>query len=300
MWQCYYYGNNGSWSGNLPCFLPTGSSGLAESSDGINWTRVPGKLENGAILGPGPKGTWDSVQTGVGDVVRVGDELHMYYFGGDDEPLSMGPSKIVGFRMRIGRAVSKDNGRSWTKDASYCLDVDESEGMFCSWPKILVEENNNMNMFYHSFDGKRWRVFGASSTDSGETWTRTGLVLEGTEGEFDHQGIGTRSILPWKKGTLMIYEGVDEGGTHALGAAFREPGSSVWTKLNEGKPILEPGKAPLGEWTTQVIGTPHVVAYKDGLRLYHCGKIGPEGSMAIGMIESESGDVEPKHWKVVQ
>jgi hypothetical protein len=48
-------------------------------------------------------------------------------------------------------------------------------------------------MFYHSFDGSKWRVFGAESTDRGDSWTRTGLALEGgtTEDAFDFAGIGT-------------------------------------------------------------------------------------------------------------
>ena len=135
-WQCYYYGNAGSWNHGHPCFLPTGSSGLAVSDDGISWTKVPGEENGGAILIPSDKKSdWDSVQTGVGDVVRLSDNLlHMYYFGGSDEALAMGPGSIVGFRMRIGRAKSTDNGRTWVKDDTYLLNYDEvEEGFFASY-----------------------------------------------------------------------------------------------------------------------------------------------------------------------
>eukprot|EP00957_Ditylum_brightwellii_P205841 15345678-Ditylum_brightwellii.AAC.1 len=302
-WQCFYYGNSGSWANSIPCFLPTGSSGLAESPDGLTgWTKIAGPCAEGACLTPGSSGSWDAVQTGVGDVIRVGDELHMYYFGGSEEALPMGPGgSIVGFRMRIGRARSYDNGRSWKKDETYLLDYDETEGFFASWPRIIVSEDDETpwKMFYHSFNGQKWSVYGAESVDKGDTWSRTGLVLEGdtsNEDAFDYAGIGTRAIAPWRNGLLMIYEGVAKSGKHSLGAAFCDD-NKTWKKLNDAKPILEPGKGPLGDWTNQVIGTPYLVVMDDGsLRLYHCGKEGAQAKMSIGVVVSKSGDVEPDCW----
>mmetsp|Transcript_2658 Transcript_2658/g.3763 ORF Transcript_2658/g.3763 Transcript_2658/m.3763 type:complete len:430 (-) Transcript_2658:98-1387(-) len=325
-WQCYYYGNAGSWNNGHACFLPTGSSGLATSKDGFTWTKVFSETSpDGSIVGPSSTG-WDSVHTGVGDVIRVSsgkkkdgkeeEELHMYYLGGDDEEISFGMAggSVVGFRMRIGRAKSYDNGRTWTKDDTFLLDHDESEGFFASWPRIVTFDNNDgssssssstkpWKMFYHAFNGQKWRVYGAESTDSGDTWVRTGLVLEGGESEedFDFAGIGTRSVTHWKDGLLMIYEGVDKTGKHRLGAAYWDSKTDKWTKLNEGKPILEPGKGPLGPWTKQVIGTPFVLNMPDGsLRIYHCAKDGPEAKMSIGVVVSESGDIEPDCWTAVQ
>mmetsp|Transcript_22146 Transcript_22146/g.25217 ORF Transcript_22146/g.25217 Transcript_22146/m.25217 type:complete len:383 (+) Transcript_22146:99-1247(+) len=306
-WQCYYYGNSGSWNCGQPCFLPTGSSGLAESDDGItNWIKIDGIEEEKAILTPGKVGEWDSIHTGVADVIRVNDELHMYYFGGSEEEIKMGPGSIAGFRMRIGRAKSTDNGRTWVKDDTYVLDYDENEGFFASWPRIIVPQENNKEepwkMFYHAFNGKKWKVYSATSSDMGDTWQRTGLVITGNEDDedaFDYQGIGTRDIIHWKDGSLlMIYEGVNKAGTHSLGAACY---SNKWEKLNNGKPILEPGKGILGKWTTQVIGTPYIVPLDDGvgIRLYHCGKENSNSKMSIGVVESKSGNIEPDCWEAI-
>jgi predicted GH43/DUF377 family glycosyl hydrolase len=310
-WQCYYYGNNGYWNGGRPCSIPTGYNGLAISNDGISWTKVMGQEENGAILTPSEdkSGKWDEVQIGVGDVIRIDEnELHMFYFGGSDEEMSFGPGmgSMVGFRLRIGRAKSFDNGRTWVKDENYVFDYDETEGAFASWPRIVTfdDDNDSSNkpwiMYYHSFNGKKFRVFSAESYDKGDTWTRTGLVLEGGESEdaFDYAGIGTRSVVKWRDGLLMVYEGVDNKGKHRLGAAFSQDGKD-WTKLNEGKPILAPGEAPLGEWTKLVIGTPFVVNMPDGsLRIYHCARDSLDGEigMRIGAVQSLSGDIEPECW----
>ena len=97
----------------------------------------------------------------------------------------------------------------------------------------------------------------------------------------------------------MIFEGVCTNGTHRLGAAINKGSkSNEWTKLNDGMAILEPDKGPFGDWCSGTIGTPFVVAMPDGsLRLYHCGiKPGAEQKMAIGVVESKSGDVSPESW----
>lgn len=300
-WQCYYYGNNGNWNGGRDTFLPTGSTGLAVSKDGLkNFIKVAGKERDGAVLVPSDSG-WDSVHIGGNDIIRVGKELHMYYFGGSDEEISMGPSSIVGLRMRIGRAKSHDNGMTWTKENNYLLDYDESEGFFASWPRIVQFDDRPWLMTYHSFDGKKWRVFSAESDDQGESWQRTGLILEGgdSEEDFDYAGIGTRSVIKWRGGLLMIYEGVCSKGIHRFGAAFNDLKTNGWTKLNKGLPILEPGEGPIGKWADAVIGTPFAVPMADGsIRLYHCGKEErkKESKMKIGVIESKTGDIETEAW----
>lgn len=336
-WQMYYYGNAGSWANDIPCFLPTGYTGLAESDDGVHWEKVDGLLENKAVIGPGESEEWDGVQTGVGDVIRLNNgTLIMYYFGGSNEELSMGPGRsILGFRMRIGRAVSVDHGRSWKK-TGVCLDYDETEGLFASWPRIAHhdETNDEWRMIYHAFNGTRWRVFGANSSDGGITWHRDGLLLEGTSEEqmedaFDGSGIGTRAILnDWYNGTLMVYEGVrPSNGKHSLGVAWhpsptadlktdhlkggewRKFASQTQPELNSGtfsldvdpdnvQPILEPGTGVLGDWCEQVIGTPFLVRdpKNKSIRLYHCGKAGPEDKMSIGMVTSPDGNISPKSW----
>lgn len=303
-WQCYYYGNNGSWNHGLKNFLPTGSTGLAISDDGgITWTKVVGKEKDGAVLCPSDSG-WDCVHVGANEVFRVSkDEMHMFYFGADDEEVSVGPIKdIKGLFMRIGRAKSFDNGRTWKKDEKFVLDYDKSEGFFASWPRIVrFDDGRPWKMTYHSFNGIKWRVFGAESTDQGDTWTRTGLLLEGAASEeaFDFKGIGTRAVIPRGDDLLMIFEGVCTNGTHRLGAAINKGSkSNEWTKLNDGMAILEPNKGPFGDWCSGTIGTPFVVDMPDGsLRLYHCGiKPGAEQKMAIGVVESKSGDVSPDSW----
>ena len=156
----YYYGNDGTWNHGVKSFLPTGWVGLAESTNGIDWIKVDPppnndndiNLKKGSVFGPSADvNEWDSIHVGVGDVVRLPNgELHMYYFGGSNEKVSFGPgggpvggaaappASIQGLRMRIGRARSLDNGRTWERMGAAVLDHDDEEGIFASWPRLIL------------------------------------------------------------------------------------------------------------------------------------------------------------------
>ena len=301
-WLMIYYGTTGQWADpEAKPFLPTGRCGLATSPDGLEWTRVDGALDGAATFAPAEDlDAWDGLHVGVGDVVRGEDgNLIMFYLGGSREAAAPMPA---GIRMQIGRATSADGGRSWLRDGDEpVLRLDESEGLFASWPRILRAPGQPWRMIYHSFDGNAWRVFTATSDDAGKTWTRpegTGPLLgPGPPGSFDAKGVGTRAIAPQDGGWVMVYEGVDDAdGTHRLGAARSTDDGASWTKLDCGA-VLEPGGAA-GEWTTQVVGTPFLLpTASGGLRLYHCGKATPKDGMCIGCLESATGDVSPDAWR---
>mmetsp|Transcript_56525 Transcript_56525/g.103803 ORF Transcript_56525/g.103803 Transcript_56525/m.103803 type:complete len:481 (+) Transcript_56525:87-1529(+) len=316
-WQCYYYGNAGSWAAGYKNFLPTGWTGLAESDDGIHWTKVVGKEEGGSVLAPtGNPDDWDGIHLGVGDVVRVSEsELHMYYFGGSGEGVSMGPNRTAeGLRMRIGRARSLDGGMTWER-MGMVLDFNEEEGLFASWPRIMMPERDSeepLRMLYHAFNGRRWAAFQATSSDQGETWKRGGMVLgPGEQESWDGSGVGTRAVARMQSGDwVMVYEAVDGvggafGGKHRLGVARLEQGTGKWEKDSimtgvPGGPILDPGVEPLASWTSQVIGTPYLVSMDDGsLRLYFCSKRNQGMNMSIGLVVSDTGDLSPSSWKSV-
>jgi len=313
-WVCFYYGNAGGygdcggWAGGVQCFLPTGYCGKATSLDGISWTPVDGSNADKSVFAPGDRDAWDGLHVGVGDVVRLSNgTLVMFYLGGSSEPIAMGPSSRAGLRMRIGRAFSDDGGLSWRRDLAPVLDVDPSEGLFASWPRVLMPagETGQLYMTYHAFNGTHWSVFSATSSDLGASWLRQGRALgPGAEGAFDSSGIGTRAMCEWRGRWLMAYEGVGGGaftGVHRLGAAVSDDGGASWKKLaglggpDPGGPIVEPGSA--GAWTEQVVGTPYLVPVGGGgLRLYFCAKTA-RTNMSIGVLESASGEVGPGAWR---
>ena len=307
-WKMWYYGNNGNWSDGTVGFLPTGTSGLAESADGVRWTKIDGLRADGSVFGPAENDVdaWDGLHTGVGDVIREDDgSLLMFYFGGGGKAAN----GYRGLGMQIGRARSVDGGRSWTRcgsgadGAGPVLEARAEEGLFASWPRILRYDDEWV-MLYHAFNGTHWRAFSATSTDAGLSWADRRLALDaGPAGAFDETGVGTRSVIKRGDDVLMVYEGVDGGGTfsgtHRLGAATSSDGGRTWARVGDGRAIVAPGIVPLGEWTSQVVGTPYLVADGGALRLYHCAKQNSETNMSIGLLVSESGDVAAGAWRGV-
>lgn len=254
-WQCYYYGRpSDKWNNDLPAFLPTGIAGLAESEDGLNWKRVRGPLEEGAVLRPSDDPTaFDHIHVGITDVVKVtpltergsvlvpvtlsltrrlrfsrtyhtqyplsGGSYAALYFGGSGEEVSlgMGPGPIKGFKMRPGAATSRD-GLRWERcdAANPLLDVG-AEG---TWDSAFC------------------------------SWPRA-LPLDPAQPDG-----------PW----LMTYHALMPPGTGgvsaprwAVGAAVSEAGHALgpWTKLSAESPVLRGGGA--GTFDEAGIGTRHVV-----------------------------------------
>ena len=111
-WRMFYYGREGAeWNGGLPAFLPTGVSGVAESEDGLSWSRIRGPLEGGSILRPSEDpAAFDHVHLGMTDVLVNEDDgsYTALYLGGSAEQvnLGMGPGPISGFKMRPAAATS--------------------------------------------------------------------------------------------------------------------------------------------------------------------------------------------------
>merc|ERR1712183_1121101 len=114
-------------------------------------------------------------------------------------------------RMTIERARSTDGGRSWER-MGQVLEHDSAEGLFASWPKILLPPPGSRDLWkmsYHAFNGTHWSAYEAHSTDEGETWTRTGRVAlgPGETDAWDGSGVGTRATARTADGEeIMVYE----------------------------------------------------------------------------------------------
>jgi len=348
-WQCYYYGRGETWKSSsssssedddgtndktvIKPFLPTGWIGRAESDDGLtNWVKQEGTQESHSLLAPtGNANDWDGAHLGLGDVVvrqdvknhnesnDENDILDMFYFGGSDQVMQLGPTSIQGLDMQIGRAKSTDGGRTWQR-LGLCLERDaDQEGLFCGFPQVSVVDETLWLMVYHTFDGQIWTAYSAVSEDKGETWRRCeGPLLEkGNDGAWDDQGVGCRSMIRIPSSSddddnqeeyLMIYEGVaSSNGRHRLGVAHgtvNQDGKLVFTKDTSfgdvpGGPVLASGEAPL--WNDGVgfpngnVGTPYLALDpEDGsLRLYFV--CIHEKRFEIGCVVSPTGD--PTQWE---
>lgn len=74
--------------------------GLAQSSDGLNWTRVPGDGAQGEILGNGAAGSFDNYLTYRPFVLKDGSIYRMWY-NGSTKPFNC-PKGTLADNRRIG------------------------------------------------------------------------------------------------------------------------------------------------------------------------------------------------------
>ena len=171
--------------------------GLAQSADGVNFTRVPGTETGGAILDHGAPGQFDSFLTYRPYALKDGATYRMW-FNGSTMPFNC-PTGTLANDRRIGYAESSD-GIHWTKHydgagpGGSVLPLGgagefDAQQVGYVW---VIKDGAEYKMFYSANDVLNfWRVGLAVSTDA-RTWTKvrgkgaTGAVLDlGPPGSFD-------------------------------------------------------------------------------------------------------------------
>ena len=176
--------------------------GLAQSTDGVSFQRVPGTQTGGAILDNGPAGAFDSYLTYRPYVLKDAAVYRMWY-NGSDKPFNdchapAGQSPLADDR-RIGYAESTD-GVHWTKlydgdgpggsvlpiGAAGTIDAQQVGYVW------VIKDGSQYKMYYSANDvTNTWRIALAVSTDA-RHWTKVtgkrtgGAVLDvGVAGELD-------------------------------------------------------------------------------------------------------------------
>jgi len=171
--------------------------GLATSSDGLAWTRVPGTETGGAIVDNGASDKFDSYLTYRPVVLKDGAVYRMW-FNGSTEPFNC-PTGTLALNRRIGYAESTD-GVHFTKfydgdgpggsvlPLGLAGDIDAQQVGYVA----VIKDGTAYKMFYSANDsGNFWRVALAVSTDA-RHWTKVpgkqvgGSILDlGPAGAFD-------------------------------------------------------------------------------------------------------------------
>jgi len=151
--------------------------GLATSTDGLNFTKVPGAETGGAILDVGSAGDFDSYLAYKPFVLKDGATWRLWYNGAAD-PFRC-PSDTLGLSRRIGYAES-DDGITWTKmndgpgpggsvlPLGGAQSIDEQQVGYV-W---VLKDGGEYKLYYSANDATNtWRVALATSSDA-RTWTK--------------------------------------------------------------------------------------------------------------------------------
>ncbi len=221
---------------------------LAESSDGINFTR----LNNGnPVLDIGPTGSWDEKHSNDPIVIKVGNNYHLWYSGENNS-----------LESAMGHATSSD-GIHWQKDTvnpvlkrdlsiaweSGSLGTPGSGGLYGISPGHILYEDSVFTLWYWSIEPTDnpefpWGTIGVgvATSTNGVNWTKYSgnpiLRRDRTPGKanvYDFNGWSTPSVVKLESGYIMLAETPSFGGT-TLSIATSSEGKSWQTYPNN--PVL--------------------------------------------------------------
>jgi hypothetical protein len=264
--------------------------GLAESADGVAWTRVAGTETGGAVLDNGAPGQFDDYLTYRPFVLKDGAVYRMWY-NGSTKPFNC-PAGTLADNRRIGYAESAD-GVQWTK--LYDGDgpggsvlplggpgaIDEQQVGY-TW---VLKDGSEYKMYYSANDATNtWRVALAVSADA-RHWVKVpgklarGAILDiGQAGAFDVACAYQPSVVKERDQLYrMWYRGCQAPGP------FGGPSRGVigYAESNDGRTWVKiPQPGPSGEaLTTGATGafdsagltTPSVFVDGDSWLMYYAG-----------------------------
>jgi len=157
---------------------------------------------------------------------------------------------------------------------------------------FIMKDGAVYRMWYSGFDGARWRILYATSTDA-VSWTRDGVAIDVLTPPYNFDGVVHQSVM--KEGST--YKMWFAGGFWAGGPAglwqqpyyAESPDAVTWTIAG---PAL--GLGPPGAWDDSAIAAPDVVRDTAGqYRLYYAGWDGGAGGFyhRIGLATSADGRV---------
>ncbi len=180
--------------------------GYATSPDGLRWT----KSAANPVLTAGAAGAWDGEMLWSASVIAEAGGYKMWY-----------SARNAG-RWRIGYATSPD-GSAWTKAGAPVLDLGPAgawDDATVYYPSV-VRSDGAYRMWYTGFDGSRYRIGAATSSD-GVAWTRDPVVpviTPGAPGSWDGQATLAASVVAQADSFRMWFTGYDAAGIFRVGAA---------------------------------------------------------------------------------
>ena len=279
VWRLWYYCRDRELHGRAPKTLGSGRVAHATSRDGIDWTRVDGRLTGGAVFEPSADpAAFDSLHVALTDISRGAGQWLMWYFGGDHTPRETTSwlGTVVGLGLRPGLARSRD-GVDWERvpgeaQSGALIDYDAESQTYAAWPNVF-HDGRRFVMQYTTPDRAldRYPTSVAVSED-GRSWRKSGeLVWADGAMPWDCTGIITRQVLPnpLRAGGrfLMVYTGTDAHHARSVAAAHSDDGLR-WTHLYDG-PVFRVGAE--GAWDSAGVAATRLVVADGRLHLYYYG-----------------------------
>jgi predicted GH43/DUF377 family glycosyl hydrolase len=227
----------------------TWRTGMATSSDGLDWQKA------GAVLAPDAHAGEGQYMAANGSALfRRGAFWYWYQAGEKGAP-------------RLGLARSAD-GRHWLK-ARFPVML---SGPYGSWDEAgvadpyVIEVDQYLYLFYLGQDRAQRQRLGVARSSDGEHWEklRANPILDlGAYGAFDEMGLGEPAVWIAHGYYWLLYTGRDAAEKRRLGLA-RSTDGVRWEKLSA---VFEGRSA----WDNQVICDPTIELLEGRLAAWYGG-----------------------------
>lgn len=180
-------------------------------------------------------------------------------------------------RQAIG--LARAEGDAWTSEGRVFAPSSDSWDSVSIIPNRIVETADGLQLWYSGFDGARWRIGSAQSTD-GRTWTRDAAPRGyqfglGEPGEWDDSGVRDAWVIRDADGEHLWYSGFD-GDAWQIGYAFRAENAGSFERAsnpftNEGRPVVRTADSLFHR---SGVTRPVVYEANGGFRMHYAGESG--------------------------
>jgi hypothetical protein len=279
--------------------------GLATSTDGMNFTRVPGTHTEGSIVDNGNSGDFDSFLTYRPFVLKDGSVYRMWY-NGSASPFNC-PNNTLAVDRRIGYAESTD-GVTFTKmndgpgPGGSVLPLGQPGAIDAQQVGYVyvLKDDTEYKMYYSANDANNfWRVALATSTDA-RNWTKKpgklagGAILGlGPAGSFDvacaYQPTvvkdGSQLYRMWYRGCQAPRPVTGGPSLGVIGYAESNDGIT-WVKITQPGPFgAALGAGTAGQFDSGGLTTPSVFLDGNLWKMYYAG-FTTTGVYSIGLAQA--------------
>lgn len=238
------------------------------------------------VLDVGRPGCFDDNGVILGDIVRRGDELEMFYVG-------FQLAQNVKFLAFTGKAVSRNGGESFERvSAAPVLDRTDSGLYFRAIHSVIVEDGIyrawcGAGSEWVEIGGKtypKYRVWYTQSRDGVHFFAPDRLCIDLAGSEYR---IGRPRVYRMNDGYAMYYTKGDLEGRYVVGYAESSDGL-VWQRRDE---LAGIGPSPSG-WDSQMLCYPSLIeAGGSTLMVYNGNGMGRDGFGIAELLRSPAASV---------
>ncbi len=246
---------------------PKASIALAESKDGIHWTKPI------VVLGPNETTGWeDRVNRPV--VIKHSGKYYMWYTGQTDN------------NSYIGYAVSPD-GRNWTRASERpVLSPDLPwEKVAVMVPHVIWDDNEQIyKMWYSGGDQYEPDAIGYATSRDGYAWTKNlePVFLPSKGSGWDSLKVTGSQVLYIEGWYVMFYIGFKDVDHAMIGLARSRDGISNWQRYAS-NPIIKPGGYM--SWDHDAVYKPFAIRSNDRWYLWYNGRRGVTEQIGLAIHE---------------